>query len=96
MANRSNKSGSVSVSNRNNKGNADNNGSKPLESEELSAEDYAIIAAALSTLGEFFSFLSLIKAKEVINESGGQVDPETFLIIQSRKKAAKRRSRLPR
>ncbi|BCG60146.1 MULTISPECIES: hypothetical protein [Paenibacillus] len=35
----------------------------PLE-DELSAEDYAIIAAALVALGDFFAFLSLVKAKE--------------------------------
>ncbi|QWU14827.1 hypothetical protein SAMN04487895_1066 [Paenibacillus sophorae] len=34
------------------------------QEEELSAEDYAIIAAALSALGDFFFFLSLVKAKE--------------------------------
>ncbi|MDT3427417.1 hypothetical protein J2Z22_002980 [Paenibacillus forsythiae] len=33
--------------------------------DELSAEDYAIIAAALSALGDFFFFMSLVKAKEV-------------------------------
>ncbi|WP_156130496.1 hypothetical protein [Paenibacillus durus] len=34
------------------------------QEEEMSAEDYAIIAAALSALGDFFFFLSLVKAKE--------------------------------
>ncbi|WP_169733324.1 hypothetical protein [Paenibacillus durus] len=34
------------------------------QEEELSAEDYAIIAAALSALGDFFFFLSLVKGKE--------------------------------
>ncbi|AHV98292.1 hypothetical protein [Paenibacillus sabinae] len=35
----------------------------PLE-DELSAEDYAIIAAALTALSDFFAFLSLVKAKQ--------------------------------
>ncbi|WP_156934112.1 hypothetical protein [Paenibacillus zanthoxyli] len=34
------------------------------QEEELTSEDYAIIAAALSALGDFFFFLSLVKAKE--------------------------------
>ena len=93
MANPNNKSGSANG--RSNKSNTDSNNSA-LETEELSADDYAIIAAALSTLGEFFSFLSLVKAKEVIKETGGQLDSDPYLFIQSRKKAAKRRSRLPR
>ncbi len=67
-----------------------------VESAELSADDYEIIAAGLSVLGEFFAFLALVKAKQVTQETGGQVDVEPALFIQSRKKAAKRKSRLPR
>jgi hypothetical protein len=82
---------------KNNNGGADN--SPTVETEELSAEDYAIIAAGLGALGEIFAFLSLVKAKQVTKETGGQaglqVDPVLF--VQSRKKkAAKRKSRLPR
>lgn len=73
----------------------------PVETEELSAEDYAIIAAGLGALGEIFAFLSLVKAKQVTKETGGQagvglgLDPVLF--VQSRyKKAARRKSRRPR
>jgi hypothetical protein len=65
----------------------------PVESAELSADDYEIIAAGLSVLGEFFAFLALVKAKEVTKETGGQVDLAPDLFIQSRKKAMKRKSR---
>lgn len=68
----------------------------PLEAEELSAEDYAIIASGFNVLGELFAFLSLVKAKQVTKDSGGQVAVDPVLFVQSRnKKAAKRKSRLP-
>lgn len=65
-------------------------------SEEMSAEDYAIIAAGLTALGEIFAFLSLVKAKQVIAEAGGEVGVDPVLFVQSRKKSAKRKSRPPR
>jgi len=70
-----------------------NNGSS-LESQELSAEDYAIIAAGLSALGEVFAFISLVKAKEILEETGGQsgIIPAAAF-VQSIKKKAKRKSR---
>lgn len=98
MAYNNNNYGSgIADTGKNHQGGADN--SPPVETEELSAEDYAIIAAGLGALGEIFAFLSLVKAKQVTKETGGQaglqVDPVLF--IQSRKKkAAKRKSRLPR
>ncbi len=81
-----------------NKKNSNNSGksSNPLESEELSADDYAIIAAGLAALGEVFAFLSLVKAKQVAKETSGQADIEEALYVQSRKKAMKRKSRPPR
>ncbi|MNP68728.1 hypothetical protein D3C76_1647230 [compost metagenome] len=83
----------------NNNGNS-NNGSNgngnPVESAELTAEDYEIIAAGLAALGQVFAFLALVKAKQVTKDTGGQVDIEPALLIQSRKKAAKRKSRPPR
>jgi hypothetical protein len=74
------------------------NKDSPVEAEELSAEDYAIIAAGFGALGEIFAFLSLVKAKQVTKDTGGQVGLEVdpVLFVQSRKKAAKRRSRPPR
>lgn len=81
---------------RNNRNNGTTNSSNPVEAEELSAEDLEIIAAGLSTLGEFFGFLSLIKAREVTKSTEGQVDVDPILFIQSRKKAARRKSRRPR
>ncbi|WP_342562060.1 hypothetical protein NST84_20815 [Paenibacillus sp. FSL R7-0345] len=69
----------------------------PVESAELTADDYEIIAAGLAALGEVFAFLALVKAKQVTKETGGQVDIEPALFIQSRrKKAADKKSRLPR
>ncbi|MNC51471.1 hypothetical protein D3C76_167600 [compost metagenome] len=85
-----------------NKGNGGKSGDNtkngaPVETEELDAEDYAIIAAGLSALGEIFAFLSLVKAKEVTKETGGQVSIDPVLFVQSRKKkAAKRKNRPPR
>lgn len=87
--------------NRNNGGSRTNrNGGtsndNPVEAEELSAEDLEIIAAGLSTLGEFFGFLALLKAREVTKSTGGEVDVDPVLFIQSRKKAARRKLRRPR
>ncbi|WP_410514622.1 hypothetical protein PaeBR_09695 [Paenibacillus sp. BR2-3] len=56
------------------------------ENQELSAADYAIIGAALVTLGDFFSFLSLIKAREVTKEAGGETDIVPTVLIQSKKR----------
>ncbi|OKP84668.1 hypothetical protein A3844_19460 [Paenibacillus helianthi] len=89
-----------------NNGNGDNtakgntakgNNTTPVEGEELDAEDYAIIAAGLTALGEIFAFLSLVKAKQVSKETGGNVSVDPILFVQSRKKkAAKRKNRSPR
>ncbi|MHA6530638.1 hypothetical protein [Paenibacillus sp. BAC0078] len=68
----------------------------PLELNELDAEDYAIIGAGLTALGDFFAFLSLVKAKQVTKETGGQTDIEPVLFIRSRKKAVRRKTRPPR
>ncbi|AIQ70062.1 hypothetical protein [Paenibacillus graminis] len=77
----------------NGKSSKDGNGA-PLETEELDAEDYAIIAAGLTALGDIFAFLSLVKAKQVTKETGGQAGVDPILFIQSRKKkAAKRKNR---
>lgn len=99
MANNKNNSGYGSRKGYNNRINdpgASNNGN-PVESEELSADDYEIIAAGLTALGEVFAFLALVKAKQVTKETGGQVDIDPLLFIQSRKKkAARRKSRPPR
>ncbi|KWX70708.1 hypothetical protein [Paenibacillus jilunlii] len=71
-----------------------NSNGAPLETEELDAEDYAIIAAGLTALGDIFAFLSLVKAKQVTKETGGQAGIDPVLFIQSRKKkAAKRKNR---
>ncbi|MBT2293503.1 hypothetical protein J7E73_31320 [Paenibacillus albidus] len=72
------------------------NQSNTLEIEELSAEDLAIIASGLTVLGDFFAFLSLIKAREVTKETGGVNEIIPTLLIQSRKKALKRKSRSAR
>lgn len=60
----------------------------PVETEELSAEDYAIIAAGFGVLGELFTFFSLVKAKQVTQETGGKVGPviDPVLFVQNRKK----------
>ncbi|WP_150265934.1 hypothetical protein [Paenibacillus tepidiphilus] len=82
----------------NNNGNrlSGGNNGNPLETEELSAEDLEIIAAGLAVLGEFFAFLALVKAREVTKSTGGQADIDPLLFVQSKKKAVKRKSRLPR
>lgn len=68
------------------------NNTNSVETTELSAEDYEIIAAGLVALGEVFSFLSLLKAKQVTQETGGEVDvPELFTL--STKRSRKRRLR---
>ncbi|MNO79412.1 hypothetical protein D3C76_705810 [compost metagenome] len=78
--------------NSNSNGNNNGNVTSREETAELSAEDYEIIAAALATLGEFFAFLSLVKARQVTKESGGEVVvPEIFTL--STKKSSKKRSR---
>lgn len=78
-------------SNGNSNGNNNGNGSS-AEAAELSAEDYEIIAAALATLGEFFAFLSLVKARQVTKETGGEIEvPEIFTL--STKKPSRRKLR---
>lgn len=75
-------------------GNGTSGSGNPVESQELSSEDYAIIAAGFNVLGDFFDFLSLVKAKQVTEETGGAIDDigiAPTLFIRSRKKAAKRR-----
>ena len=90
MANGRNSGRNKGNNNANKNGTTNNN--NPVESAELSAEDYEIIAAGLVALGEVFSFLSLLKAKQVTQETGGEVDvPEIFTL--STKKSRKRRSR---
>jgi hypothetical protein len=61
------------------------NGSQE-ENQELSAEDYAIIAAGLTALGDFFAFLSLIKAREATKETGDDSGTNPAAFILSRKK----------
>lgn len=81
----------------NNGNTAKDNNATTVEGEELDAEDYAIIAAGLTALGEIFAFLSLVKAKQVSKETGGKVGVDPILFVQSRKKkAAKRKNRSPR
>ncbi|OME69790.1 hypothetical protein BSK65_12690 [Paenibacillus odorifer] len=78
-------------SNGNSNGNNNGNGNSE-ETAELSAEDYEIIAAALATLGDFFAFLSLVKARQVTKETGGEVEvPEIFTL--STKKPSRRKLR---
>lgn len=77
--------------NSNSNGNG-NNGISQVEAGELSAEDYEIIAAALVALGEVFSLLSLLKAKQVTKESGGVIDvPELFTLSTRKTPRRKRR-----
>jgi hypothetical protein len=78
-------------SNGNSNGKNNGNGNSE-ETAELSAEDYEIIAAALATLGEFFAFLSLVKARQVTKETGGEIEvPEIFTL--STKKPSRRKLR---
>ncbi|QUL58525.1 hypothetical protein KDC22_22075 [Paenibacillus tritici] len=97
--NRNNGYGSAGGIGNNAGGNYNNAGADSdglLETEELSAEDYAIISAGFGVLGELFAFLSLVKAKQVTKETGGQVGTglDPFLFVQSRtKKTARRKSR---
>ena len=46
---------------------------------DLSADDLAIIGAGLSALGEFFSFLSLIKLQQEADSNTGQSILTDFL-----------------
>lgn len=79
-------------SNGNSNGNNNGNVTGREETAELSAEDYEIIAAALATLGDFFAFLSLVKARQVTKESGGAIEvPEIFTL--STKKPSRRKLR---
>ncbi|MBU5673955.1 hypothetical protein [Paenibacillus brevis] len=52
---------------------------KEIVLSDLSADDLAIIAAGLSTLGEFFSFLSLIKLQQEAEKNKGQSVLTDFL-----------------
>ena len=83
MANKNNNNGK-SGSKSNGDGTANGNGEKQ---EELSAEDYAIIGAGLTALGDFFAFLSLIKAKEVTKQTGdAEVSPLLYVLSKKRKR----------
>ncbi|KWX85262.1 hypothetical protein AMQ83_25825 [Paenibacillus riograndensis] len=104
MAYKNNNSRSSNNRNGGNSGNSSNSGkdgnstkdsSDNLpETEELDAEDYAIIAAGLTALGDIFAFLSLVKAKQVTKETGGKAGIDPLRIIRSKKnKAAKRKNR---
>ncbi|WP_313638969.1 hypothetical protein [Paenibacillus sp.] len=91
MANGRNNKKNNGNSNVNNNDNIHGNVTSSEEAAELSAEDYEIIAAALATLGDFFAFLALVKAKQVTKETGGEVGPELF--IQFRKNSPRRKRR---
>ncbi|MFF2016565.1 MULTISPECIES: hypothetical protein [Paenibacillus] len=73
-----------------------NSGGDGVEANELSAEDYAIIGAGLTALGDFFAFLSLVKAREITKETGGQSDVLPLAIIRSYKKAVAKQKGRPR
>ncbi|MFE4711162.1 hypothetical protein ACFRAM_09830 [Paenibacillus sp. NPDC056722] len=73
-----------------------NSGDDGVEANELSAEDYAIIGAGLTALGDFFAFLSLVKAREITKETGGQSDVLPLAIIRSYKKAVAKQKGRPR
>ncbi|AIQ64818.1 hypothetical protein D3C81_217230 [compost metagenome] len=47
--------------------------------DELSAEDYAILGAAFSALGDFFALLSLIKQREA-TQSGDSGNSGTVIV----------------
>lgn len=96
MANGRNNKKNNSKGNTNNNGNSNGNNNGNVtnreETAELSAEDYEIIAAGLATLGEFFAFLSLVKARQVTKETGGEIEvPEIFTL--STKKPSRRKLR---
>ncbi len=81
--------------NKNGNKNETNNVSQQ-EAAELSVEDYELISVGLIALGEIFSFLSLLKAKQVTKESGGEIEvPELFTLSTklSNRKASKRKRR---
>lgn len=40
------------------------------QKDELSADDYAILGAALTTLGDFFALLALVKARNEEEDDG--------------------------
>ncbi|MFC3745608.1 hypothetical protein [Paenibacillus sp. GCM10012306] len=81
----------------NSNGNSSNNsGGEGVEANELSAEDYAIIGAGLTALGDFFAFLSLVKAKEITKETGGQTGVTPLAIIRSYEKVLSRKKNQPR
>ncbi|KAA9007531.1 hypothetical protein F4V43_03305 [Paenibacillus spiritus] len=63
------------------KNNGNNGNQKGRSSEELTPEEYAIIAAALTALADFFAFLSLIKARE--NTSNDNATSSTSQITGS-------------
>ncbi|ASA23211.1 hypothetical protein [Paenibacillus donghaensis] len=71
------------------------NNNSQVEADELTADDYAIIAAGLAALGEVFAFLALLKSRQVTKETGGQVDviPAIFVQSRSRKPQTKRKLR---
>lgn len=74
----------------------ENNNVSQQEAAELSVEDYELISVGLIALGEIFSFLSLLKAKQVTKESGGEIEvPELFTLSTklSNRKASKRKRR---
>jgi hypothetical protein len=92
MANGRNNKKMGGKGNANSNGNNNGNVTNREETAELSAEDYEIIAAALATLGDFFAFLSLVKARQVTKETGGEIEaPEIFTL--STKKPSRRKSR---
>ena len=65
---------------------ANKNNSNEEKQEELSAEDYAIIGAGLTALGDFFAFLSLLKAKEATKETDDNAGVSPLLYIRSKKR----------
>lgn len=52
---------------------------KKIVLSDLSADDLAIIAAGLNTLGQFFSFLSLVKLQQEAETNSGQSVLTDFL-----------------
>ncbi|MEK3658765.1 hypothetical protein NSQ29_04340 [Paenibacillus sp. FSL F4-0236] len=79
-------------SNGNSNGKNNGNGNSE-ETAELSAEDYEIIAAALATLGDFFAFLSLVKARQVTKETGGEIEVPEIFTLSTKKKPYRRKLR---
>jgi len=87
--------GRTTPNNNNNTNNTPNgNQISSVEAGELTSEDYEIIAAGLVALGEIFSFLALVKAKQVTKESGGEVIvPEIFTLSTKKTSKRKRKSK---